>query len=106
MTIEQMAREYTEDALQRIVGLMGSDNDKLAMEAATQLLDRAHGAVVNRMLMATVGDNQASPQTMTMDQLLQAAQSVVTNNVTEALEAPIDGDCTRIVNPDEGQDSE
>jgi len=39
----QMARDAAPEAMQRIIGLVGSPDDRLAMVAAEKVIERAHG---------------------------------------------------------------
>lgn len=77
MTIENLAKEYTEEAFQKLVELMESDSPKLALEAATEVLDRGWGKSVDRVAIAQVGENRDNPAQLGLDELLQLANGTV-----------------------------
>ena len=53
--VKQLAREYTREAIQRLVVWMRSNNPKASVSAANALLDRGHGRP------AMSGPDQGSP---------------------------------------------
>ena len=69
MTVEELAKEYTEAAFNKLAELIQSDNPKMALEASTQMLDRAWGRSVDRVAIQQVGNNVTDPSSMDMDAL-------------------------------------
>lgn len=74
MTVEELAKEYTEEAFNKLAELMQSDSPKMALEAATQILDRGHGKSVDRVAIQSVGAGQGRVEDMSTEQILQAMQ--------------------------------
>ena len=99
MTIEALAKEYTQEAFDKLVDLVSSDNPKIALEAAQEVLDRGWGRSVDRIAIAQVGVAQGRIEDADPDVLYQILQSRVTDGVTDGLEAPLDGECRRIGEP-------
>jgi hypothetical protein len=69
MTIESLAKEYTQEAFDKLVALVNSDNPKIALEAVTQVLDRGHGRSIDRLAIQTIGSgtgdiSSADPETL------------------------------------------
>ena len=75
MTVEQLAKEYTEDAFNRLAELLNSDNPKMVLEAATQILDRGHGKAVDRVAIQTIGTGQGSIADADPDTLIRLLES-------------------------------
>ena len=75
MTVEQLAKEYTEEAFNKLAELIHSDNPKMALEAITQILDRGHGRVADRLAIQTIGTAQGNITDADPDTLLRLLES-------------------------------
>ena len=53
--MEELAKECTAEAFEKLANLLESDNPKMVLEAATQILDRGHGKAVDRVAIQTIG---------------------------------------------------
>ena len=75
LTVEELAKEYTEDAFNKLAELLNSDNPKMVLEAATQILDRGHGKAVDRVAIQQVGEGQRSIADADPDPLIRLLES-------------------------------
>jgi hypothetical protein len=84
MTIEELAKQYTTEAFNKLAELMQSDNPKLSMEAATQILDRGHGKSVDRIAIAQVGGQEGtSGASLSLDDLRARASRLLDETPTD-----------------------
>ncbi|MCX2976364.1 hypothetical protein [Candidatus Marimicrobium litorale] len=61
-SIEEMAKDHAEEALQAIAALIDDPNatPKVRLEAASEILDRSFGSVVNRAVIGTISEQGAN----------------------------------------------
>ena len=75
LTVEELAKEYTAEAFEKLANLLESDNPKMVLEAATQILDRGHGKAVDRVAIQTIGAGQGSIADADPDTLIRLLES-------------------------------
>ena len=75
LTVEELAKEYTAEAFEKLANLLESDNPKMVLEAATQILDRGHGKAVDRVAIQTIGTGQGSIADADPDTLIRLLES-------------------------------
>ncbi len=71
-TVEQKFREHTETALRALLAVL-EDKDapaKDVVNAANSLLDRAYGKAVDRVQVATLGNDAGNTASLTRDELM------------------------------------
>ena len=81
MTVEQLAKEYTEDAFNKLAELLNSDSPKMVLEAAIQILDRGHGKAVDRVAVMTMDNTAGSTNTLSRDELENRIQHLFSNEI-------------------------
>ena len=82
LQLEDLCKELTPLAMETLEGLLGSDNEKVRLEALGQILDRGWGRSVDRVAILQVGlGASGSASDLSLDQLMARAERM--------LEAPI-----------------
>jgi len=78
LTVEELAKTYTEEAFGKLVDLLDSDSPKVAIEAASQILDRGWGRSVDRVQIAQIDATGATGgAALPLEELRRRAQNLL-----------------------------
>ena len=104
-SVEALAKEYTQEAFDKLIALVGSDNPKIALEAVTQVLDRGHGGVVSCVAIAQVGSTQGSLKDADMATLMGVLESRIGPDLGQGMDESLylEGECHELNGPDNRQ---
>jgi len=76
--VEELAKTYTEEAFGKLVDLLDSDSPKVAIEAASQILDRGWGRSVDRVQIAQIDATGATGgAALPLEELRRRAQNLL-----------------------------
>ena len=93
-SVEQKFREHTETALKALLAVL-EDKDaphKDIVTAANSLLDRAHGKAVDRIQVASLGNESGNTASLTRDELMARLTQQYTAPVSDLEDADEDAD--------------
>ncbi len=93
-SVEQKFREHTETALRALLAVL-EDKDaphKDIVTAANSLLDRAHGKAVDRIQVASLGNDVGNTASLTRDELMARLTQQYTAPVSDLEDADEDAD--------------
>ena len=93
-SVEQKFREHTETALRALLAVL-EDKDaphKDVVTAANSLLDRAHGKAVDRIQVASLGNDVGNTASLTRDELMARLTQQYTEPVSDLEDADEDAD--------------
>ncbi|MFC1579025.1 hypothetical protein ACFL3Y_01400 [Pseudomonadota bacterium] len=88
MQVEDLCRELTPKAMETLQGLLDSDNEKVRLEALSQVLDRGWGKPVDRVAISQVGSTQ-SVHDMSLDELMQRAGALLEHQTGTVIEGEV-----------------
>ena len=100
-TVEDKFRAHSQEALDALLSVLKDSESpaKDVVNAANSLLDRAYGKAVDRVQVATLGNDDGNTASLTRDELMARLTQQYTNVDSQAISATQNGEAIDYTNP-------